>query len=223
MSKPTDKASGPSGGQLTTSAGNPIADNQNSLSAGPRGPLLMQDYQLIEKLAHQNRERIPERPVHAKGWGAHGTLTITGDISKYTKAKALQPGAKTPLILRFSTVAGELGAADAERDVRGFAIKFYTEEGNWDLVGNNTPMFFVRDPIKFPDFIHTQKRTPQDNMKSPAMMWDFWSLNPESLHQVTMLFSDRGTPDGYRHMDGFGSHTYSMINSAGTRVFCKWH
>ena len=150
MSKSTDNSSKPSSDQLTTSAGNPIADNQNSLSAGPRGPLLMQDYQLIEKLAHQNRERIPERPVHAKGWGAHGTLTITGDIAKYTKAKVLQPGAKTALILRFSTVAGELGAADAERDVRGFAIKFYTEEGNWDLVGNNTPVFFVRDPYKLP-------------------------------------------------------------------------
>ncbi len=145
---------------LTTSAGNPIADNQNSLSAGPHGPLLLQDYQLIEKLAHQNRERIPERVVHAKGWGAHGTLTVTGDISSYTKAKVLQPGAKTDLILRFSTVAGELGAADAERDVRGFALKFYTPEGNWDLVGNNTPVFFIRDPLKFPDFIRTQKRHP---------------------------------------------------------------
>jgi catalase len=168
MSKPTDNSSKPSGNQLTTTAGNPVADNQNALSAGPRGPLLMQDYQLIEKLAHQNRERIPERPVHAKGWGAHGTLTISGDISKYTKAKVLQPGAKTDLILRFSTVAGELGAADAERDVRGFAIKFYTEEGNWDLVGNNTPVFFVRDPYKFPDFIHTQKRHPRNGPDAPV-------------------------------------------------------
>src|SRR5712675_1825624 len=180
MSKSTDNPSKPSGDRLTTSAGNPIADNQNALSAGPRGPLLLQDYQLIEKLAHQNRERIPERPVHAKGWGAYGTLTITRDISKYTYAKALQPGAKTPLILRFSTVAGELGAADAERDVRGFAIKFYTEEGNWDLVGNNTPVFFVRDPYKFPDFIHTQKRHPRTNLRSPTAMWDFWSLSPET-------------------------------------------
>jgi catalase len=145
---------------LTTTAGAPVADNQNSITAGPRGPVLLQDYQLIEKLAHQNRERIPERTVHAKGWGAHGTLTITGDLSKYTKAKVLQPGAKTEMIARFSTVAGELGAADAERDVRGFALKFYTEDGNWDLVGNNTPVFFVRDPYKFPDFIHTQKRHP---------------------------------------------------------------
>src|SRR5882672_12848920 len=153
---------------LTTSGGAPVVDNQNSMTAGPRGPLLMQDYQLIEKLAHQNRERIPERTVHAKGWGAHGTLAITGDISKYTKAKVLQPGAKTPMIARFSTVAGELGAADAERDVRGFAIKFYTEEGNWDLVGNNTPVFFIRDPYKFPDFIHTQKRHPKTNLRSPT-------------------------------------------------------
>src|SRR6266436_2163959 len=190
MSKPTDSSPKPSGDRLTTSAGNPIADNQNSLSAGPRGPLLLQDYQLIEKLAHQNRERIPERPVHAKGWGARGTLTISGDISKYTRAKVLQPGARTALILRFSAVAGELSAADAERDVRGFAIKFYTEEGNWDLVGNNTPVFFVRDPYKFPDFIHTQKRHPKTNLRSPTAMWDFWSLSPESLHQVTILMSD---------------------------------
>src|ERR1700675_188002 len=209
--------------QLTTSAGNPIADNQNSLSAGARGPLLLQDYQLIEKLAHQNRERIPERPVHAKGWGAHGTLTISGDITKYTKAKVLQPGAKTPLILRFSTVAGEMGAADAERDVRGFAVKFYTEEGNWDLVANNTPVFFIRDPSKFPDFIHTQKRNPQTNLKDPDMFWDFLSLTPESLHQVTILFSDRGTPDGYRHMDGFSSHTFSLINRKNELFYVKWH
>jgi catalase len=223
MSKPTDNVSNLSGSQLTTSAGNPIADNQNSLSAGPRGPLLLQDYQLIEKLAHQNRERIPERPVHAKGWGAYGTLTITGDISKYTKAKVLQPGAKTPLLLRFSTVAGELGAADAERDVRGFAIKFYTEEGNWDLVGNNTPVFFIRDPYKFPDFIHTQKRHPKTNLRSPTAMWDFWSLSPESLHQVTILMSDRGLPTSVRHVNGYGSHTYSLINAAGERVWVKFH
>ena len=208
---------------LTTTAGNPISDNQNSLTAGPRGPVLMQDYQLIEKLAHQNRERIPERVVHAKGWGAHGTLTITGDISKYTKAKALQPGAQTPMIARFSTVAGELGAADAERDVRGFALKFYTPEGNWDLVGNNTPVFFVRDPYKFPDFIHTQKRHPKTNLRSPTAMWDFWSLSPESLHQVTILFSDRGLPVGVRNMNGYGSHTYSFINEAGERFWVKFH
>lgn len=207
---------------LTTSAGAPIADNQNSLTAGDRGPVLMQDYQLMEKLAHQNRERIPERVVHAKGWGAHGTLTITGDISKYTRAKALQPGAETPLVLRFSTVAGELGAADAERDVRGFAMKFYTEEGNWDLVGNNTPVFFVRDPYKFPDFIHTQKRHPKTNLRSPTAMWDFWSLSPESLHQVTILMSDRGLPVSPMHMNGYGSHTYSLWNG-DERYWVKFH
>jgi catalase len=209
--------------QLTTTAGAPVADNQNSLTAGPRGPVLLQDYILLEKLAHQNRERIPERPVHAKGWGAHGTLTITGDISKYTRAKALQPGAVTPMIARFSTVAGELGAADAERDVRGFALKFYTEEGNWDLVGNNTPVFFVRDPYKFPDFIHTQKRHPQTNMRSPTAMWDFWSLSPESLHQVTILMSDRGLPISPMHMNGYGSHTYSFWNEKGERFWVKFH
>ncbi len=194
---------------LTTTAGAPVPDNQNSVTAGERGPLLLQDYQLIEKLAHQNRERIPERVVHAKGWGAYGTLKITGDISKYTIAKALQPGKETPMLARFSTVAGEQGAADAERDVRGYALKFYTEEGNWDLVGNNTPVFFVRDPYKFADFIHTQKRHPKTNMRSPTAMWDFWSLSPESLHQVTILMSDRGLPVSPMHMNGYGSHTYS--------------
>lgn len=208
---------------LTTTAGAPIADNQNSLSAGPRGPLLLQDYQLIEKLAHQNRERIPERVVHAKGSGAYGTLTITGDISRYTRAKALQPGARTDALLRFSTVAGERGAADAERDVRGFALKFYTEDGNWDLVGNNTPVFFIRDPLKFPDFIRTQKRHPATNLRSPTAMWDFWSLSPESLHQVTILFSDRGLPQSYRHVNGYGSHTYSLWNDAGERHWVKFH
>jgi catalase len=209
--------------KLTTAAGAPIADNQNSMSAGPRGPLLLQDYQLIEKLAHQNRERIPERTVHAKGWGAFGTLTVTGDISKYTKAKVLQPGAKTDMIARFSTVAGELGAADAERDVRGFSLKFYTSEGNWDLVGNNTPVFFVRDALKFPDFIHTQKRHPKTNMRSPTAMWDFWSLSPESLHQVTILMSDRGLPVSVRHMNGYGSHTFSLINAKNERFWVKFH
>ncbi|PIQ43335.1 MAG: catalase [Gammaproteobacteria bacterium CG11_big_fil_rev_8_21_14_0_20_46_22] len=209
--------------QLTTTAGAPIGDNQNSLTAGERGPVLLQDYQLIEKLAHQNRERIPERVVHAKGWGAYGTLKITGDISQYTKAKVLQPGSQTPMLARFSTVAGELGAADAERDVRGFALKFYTEEGNWDLVGNNTPVFFVRDPYKFPDFIHTQKRHPKTNLRSPKAMWDFWSLSPESLHQVTILMSDRGIPASPMHMNGYGSHTYSLINEAGERFWVKFH
>jgi catalase len=209
---------------LTTTAGNPIADNQNSLTAGARGPVLMQDYQLIEKLAHQNRERIPERPVHAKGWGAHGTLTITHDITKYTRAAPFaKVGKQTPMIARFSTVAGELGAADAERDVRGFALKFYTEEGNWDLVGNNTPVFFVRDPYKFPDFIHTQKRHPRTNLRSPTAMWDFWSLSPESLHQVTILMSDRGLPTDVRHINGYGSHTYSFINAQNERFWVKFH
>ena len=209
---------------LTTSAGAPVADNQNSLTAGPRGPVLLQDYQLLEKLAHQNRERIPERPVHAKGWGAHGTLTITGDITQYSKAALFsEVGKKTPMIARFSTVAGELGAADAERDVRGFALKFYTEEGNWDMVGNNTPVFFVRDAYKFPDFIHTQKRHPRTNLRSPTAMWDFWSLSPESLHQVTILMSDRGLPRDVRHINGYGSHTYSFINAKNERVWVKFH
>ena len=209
--------------RMTTTAGAPIADNQNSITAGARGPVLLQDYQLIEKLAHQNRERIPERVVHAKGWGAHGTLTITEDISKYTRAKALQKGASTPMLARFSTVAGELGAADNERDVRGFALKFYTEEGNWDLVGNNTPVFFLRDPYKFPDFIHTQKRHPRSNLRSPTAMWDYWSLSPEALHQVTILMSDRGCPTTPMQMNGYGSHTYSLINDAGERFWVKFH
>ncbi|WP_430389037.1 catalase [Dyella sp. 20L07] len=208
---------------LTTSSGAPVPDNQNSLTAGPRGPLLVQDHQLFEKHAHFNRERIPERVVHAKGSAAHGTLTITHDITKYTRAQVFKPGTKTPMFLRFSTVAGERGAADAERDVRGFAIKFYTEEGNWDLVGNNTPVFFVRDPYKFPDFIHTQKRDPRTNMRSATAMWDFWSLSPESLHQVTILMSDRGLPASLRHMHGFGSHTYSFWNDQGERFWVKFH
>jgi catalase len=210
--------------RLTTTAGAPIADNQNSLTAGSRGPVLIQDYQLVEKLAHQNRERIPERTVHAKGWGAHGTFTVTHDISKYTRARLFESiGKKTEVIARFSNVAGELGAADAERDVRGFSVKYYTEEGNWDLVGNNTPVFFVRDAIKFPDFIHTQKRHPKTNLRSATAMWDFWSLSPESLHQVTILFSDRGLPVGVRNMHGFGSHTFSFINAQMERFWVKFH
>jgi catalase len=209
---------------LTSTAGAPVADNQNALTAGPRGPVLLQDYHLIEKLAHQNRERIPERVVHAKGWGAFGTLTITHDISRYTCAKLFsEVGKQTPMLARFSTVAGEQGAADAERDVRGFALKFYTEEGNWDLVGNNTPVFFIRDPLKFPDFIHTQKRHPRTNLRSPTAMWDFWSLSPESLHQVTILMSDRGIPQTPMHMNGYGSHTYSFWNEAGERSWIKFH
>ena len=209
---------------MTTSAGAPIADNQNSLTAGARGPALLQDWQLIEKLAHQNRERIPERVVHAKGWGAHGTFTVTQDVTRFTRAKLFaEIGKKTEVIARFSTVAGEMGAADAERDVRGFALKFYTEEGNWDLVGNNTPVFFVRDPLKFPDFIRTQKRHPRTNLRSPTAMWDFWSLSPESLHQVTILMSDRGLPAAPMHMNGYGSHTYGFWNEAGERFWVKFH
>ncbi|WP_455184981.1 catalase [Azospirillum palustre] len=209
---------------LTTSFGQPVPDNQNSLSAGPRGPLLLQDFHLIEKLAHFNRERIPERVVHAKGAGAYGTFRVTRDVTAWTKAAFLSGvGKETEVFLRFSTVGGEKGSADAARDPRGFAVKFYTEEGNYDLVGNNTPVFFLRDPLKFPDFIHTQKRNPATNLKDPTAMWDFFSLSPETMHQLTILFSDRGTPRGYRHMDGFGSHTFSWINAANERFWVKYH
>ena len=209
---------------LTTASGAPVADNQNSRSAGPRGPLLLDDFHLLEKLAHFNRENIPERRVHAKGSGAYGTFTVTQDITALSSARLFSDiGKRTEIFLRFSTVGGERGSADTERDPRGFAVKFYTEEGNWDIVGNNTPVFFIRDPLKFPDFIHTQKRHPQTNLKSAQMMWDFWSHSPEALHQVTILFSDRGIPDGYRHMHGFGSHTYSLISSTGERTWVKWH
>ena len=210
--------------KLTTSAGIPVGDNQNSLSAGPRGPLLLQDFHLVEKLAQFNRERIPERVVHAKGSAAYGTFTVTRDISKYTSAKLFyKVGKQTSVFLRFSTVGGARGSADTDRDPRGFAVKFYTEEGNWDMVGNNTPVFFIRDPSKFPDFIHTQKRDPQTNLKSPTTIWDFWSISPQSLHQVTILFSDRGTPDGYRYMHGFSSHTFSLVNAKGELFWVKWH
>jgi len=210
--------------KLTTASGIPYVENENSMTLGPRGPILLQDFILHEKMAHFNRERIPERVVHAKGSGAYGTFTVTHDISKYTRAKVFNAiGKETKVFLRFSTVGGEKGSADTERDPRGFAIKFYTEEGNWDLVGNNTPVFFIKDPKKFGDFIHTQKRDPYTNCKSATMMWDFWSLNPESLHQVTILMSDRGTPYGYRHMDGFGSHTFSLINADNERFWVKFH
>ena len=209
---------------LTTASGIPVADNQNSITAGPRGPLLAQDFHLFEKLAHFHRERIPERVVHAKGAGAFGTFTVTHDITKYSKAKLFSKiGKKTDVFLRFSTVAGERGSADTVRDVRGFALKFYTEEGNWDMTGNNTPVFFVRDPLKFSDFIHTQKREPQTNLKNETMWWDFWSLCPEALHQITILFSDRGTPKGYAHVNGYGSHTYSFINAKDERFWVKFH
>jgi catalase len=210
--------------KLTTTSGIPVGDNQNSMTAGPRGPVLLQDFHLLEKMAHFNRERIPERVVHAKGSGAFGTFTVTKDITPYTTALLFQTvGKQTPMLARFSTVGGEKGSADTARDPRGFALKFYTEEGNWDMVGNNTPVFFIRDPLKFGDFIHTQKRVPDTNLKSNTMMWDFWSLSPESLHQVTILMSDRGTPDGYRHMHGFSSHTFSLINAKNERFYVKWH
>lgn len=209
---------------LTTTAGAPMPTNGTSMTAGRRGPVVLNDYQLFEKIAHQNRERIPERVVHAKGWGAHGTFTVTHDISKYTRAKIFsEVGKQTPVLTRFSTVAGEQGAADAERDVRGFTTKFYTEEGNWDLVGNNTPVFFVRDGYKFPDFIRTQKRHPKTNLRSNTAMWDFWSLMPESLHQVTILMSDRGLPVAPMYMNGYGSHTFSFWNDKGERYWVKFH
>jgi catalase len=210
--------------KLTTSWGAPVGDNQNSMTAGSRGPTLIQDVHLLEKLAHFNRERVPERVVHAKGAGAHGYFEVTNDVKKYTKANFLSDvGKRTPLFVRFSTVAGENGSADTVRDPRGFAVKFYTEEGNYDLVGNNTPVFFIRDAIKFPDFIHTQKRHPQTHLKNPNAIWDFWSLSPESLHQVTILMSDRGIPATFRHMHGFGSHTFKWVNAEGDGVWVKYH
>src|SRR3981189_1265196 len=211
--------------KMTTDAGRPVGDNQNSLTVGPRGPIVFEDFLLFEKMAHFNRERIPERVVHAKGSGAFGHFVCTSkEINKYTTAKLFSAvGKKTPTFIRFSTVGGEKGSADTERDPRGFALKFYTEEGNWDMVGNNTPVFFIRDPLKFGDFIHTQKRDPETNLNSPPMMWDFWSLSPESLHQVTILFSDRGTPHGYRHMNGYSSHTYSLITAKNELFYVKWH
>ncbi|ASK61243.1 catalase [Virgibacillus phasianinus] len=210
--------------RLTTASGAPVGDNQNSITAGSRGPVLIQDVHLLEKLAHFNRERVPERVVHAKGAGAHGYFEVTNDLSKYTKAAFLsEVGKRTPMFARFSTVAGELGSADTVRDPRGFALKFYTEEGNYDLVGNNTPIFFIQDAIKFPDFIHTQKRNPKTNLKDPNMVWDFWSLSPESLHQVTYLHGDRGIPATLRHMNGYGSHTFKWVNDQGEPSWVKYH
>ncbi|ORX66611.1 catalase [Linderina pennispora] len=211
-------------GTLTTGNGNPVTNNQTTQTAGFYGPALLQDFHLIDKLAHFDRERIPERVVHAKGAGAHGYFELTKDLSHLTCAKFLSGvGKRTPIFTRFSTVGGELGSADTARDPRGFAVKFYTEEGNWDMVGNNTPIFFIRDPLKFPDFIHTQKRDPQTHLKSPTMMWDFWSLVPESLHQVTILMSNRGTPDGFRHMHGYSSHTLRLVAEDGSSHYVKWH
>uniref|UniRef100_A0A8C4V071 Catalase n=1 Tax=Falco tinnunculus TaxID=100819 RepID=A0A8C4V071_FALTI len=209
---------------LTTGAGNPVGDKLNILTVGPRGPLLVQDVVFTDEMAHFDRERIPERVVHAKGAGAFGYFEVTHDITQYCKAKVFEHiGKRTPIAIRFSTVAGESGSADTVRDPRGFAMKFYTEEGNWDLVGNNTPIFFIRDAMLFPSFIHTQKRNPQTHLKDPDMVWDFWSLRPESLHQVSFLFSDRGIPDGYRHMNGYGSHTFKLVNASGRPVYCKFH
>ncbi|WP_086930740.1 catalase [Agarilytica rhodophyticola] len=210
--------------KLTTVAGCPVADNQNVKTAGPRGPQLLEDVWFLEKLAHFDREVIPERRMHAKGSGAYGVFTVTHDITCYTRAKIFsEVGKKTELFTRFTTVAGERGAADAERDIRGFAVKFYTEEGNWDLVGNNTPVFFLRDPLKFPDLNHAVKRDPRTNMRSAENNWDFWTSLPEALHQITIVMSDRGIPETYRHMHGFGSHTFSMINKDNERVWVKFH
>ncbi|KGT91870.1 catalase [Erwinia typographi] len=209
---------------LTTAAGAPVAHNNNVMTAGRRGPMLLQDVWFLEKLAHFDREVIPERRMHAKGSGAYGTFTVTQDITRFTRAKIFAGvGKKTELFIRFSTVAGERGGADAERDIRGFSLKFYTEEGNWDLVGNNTPVFYLRDPLKFPDLNHVVKRDPRTNLRNPTYKWDFFSQLPESLHQLTIDFSDRGLPDSYRHIHGFGSHTYSFINDQQERFWVKFH
>lgn len=210
--------------KLTTRTGSPVADNQNIQTAGKRGPALLQDVWFLEKMAHFDREVIPERRMHAKGSGAYGTFTVTNDITKYTMADLFsEVGKKTDMFARFSTVAGERGAADAERDIRGFALKFYTKQGNWDLVGNNTPVFFMRDPLKFPDLNHAVKRDPKTNLRSANNNWDFWTLLPEAIHQVTIVMSDRGIPKSYRHMHGFGSHTFSLINKDGVRHWVKFH
>src|SRR5436853_531059 len=210
--------------KLTTAAGAPVANNQDSLTAGPRGPMLLQDLWHLEKMAHFNREVIPERRMHAKGSGAFGTFTVTGDITRYTRAKVFSDiGKQTEVFARFSTVAGERGAADAERDIRGFAVKFYTEDGNWDIVGNNTPVFFFRDPLRFSDLNHAIKRDPRTGLRSADNNWDFWSLLHEALHQVTIIMSDRGIPKSFRNMHLFGSHTFSMINAANERTWVKFH
>nr|AEP83810.1 catalase [Haliotis diversicolor] len=209
---------------LTTGTGAPVGRKTATMTVGPRGPVLLQDFVFTDEMAHFNRERIPERVVHAKGAGAFGYFEVTHDITRYCKAKVFEHvGKRTPMAVRFSTVGGEKGSADTARDPRGFAMKFYTEDGNWDLVGNNTPIFFIRDPMLFPSFIHTQKRNPVINLKDPDMFWDFITLRPETSHQVSFLFSDRGTPDGYRHMNGYGSHTFKLVNARGESVYCKFH
>lgn len=208
---------------LTTAGGAPVADSQHSITAGPHGPVLLQDYQMAEKLAYLARERIPERVLHAKGAAAFGTLRITGDIARHTRARVFQPGQRTPVLVRFSGLTGERGCADAERDMRGFALKAYTEEGNWDLVGSHLPVACIRDPQKFPDLVRALKRHPVSHLRSPTAIWDFWSLSPESIHQIVMLFSDRGLPRGYRHMHGYGAHAFGLVNDAGERVWVKFH
>ena len=207
----------------TTNSGAPVASDAHALSVGSDGPIVLHDHYLVEKLAQFNRERVPERVVHAKGGGAFGTLRVTNDVSAYTRAALFQPGVETEMLARFSSVAGELGSPDTWRDPRGFALKFYTSEGNYDLVGNNTPVFFIRDGIKFPDFIHSQKRLPGSHLRDNDMQWDFWSLSPETAHQVTWLMGDRGLPSSWRHMDGVGSHTYQLINAGGERFWVNYH
>src|SRR5690625_3003469 len=207
----------------TKDGGQPVASDEHSLTVGPDGPVVLHDHYLVEKLAQFNRERVPERVVHAKGGGAFGELHVTEDMSKYTRAALFQQGVKTPMMARFSSVAGELGSPDTWRDVRGFALKFYTTEGNLDIVGNNTPIFFLRDGIKFPDFIRSQKRLPHTNLRDADMQWDFWTQSPESIHQVSYLMGDRGLPKSWRHMNGYGSHTYQWINKDGERFWVKYH
>ncbi|MDE3070540.1 MAG: catalase, partial [Acidobacteriota bacterium] len=208
----------------TTDAGIPASSDERSLTVGPGGPTVLHDHYLVQKMQHFNRERVPERVVHAKGGGAHGFLEVTEDVREYTRASFLsEVGKRTPLFVRFSTVAGEQGHPDTVRDPRGFAVKLYTEEGNFDLVGNNTPVFFIRDASKFSDFIHSQKRLPDSGLRSNEMQWDFWTLSPESAHQVAILMSDRGTPRTWRHMNGYGSHTFSWVNAEGRRFWVKYH
>ena len=215
----TDKKTPPT----TTDAGIPVASDEHSLTVGRDGPIVLNDHYLLEQMANFNRERIPERQPHAKGSGAFGHFEVTEDVSKYTRAAVFQPGAKTDTLMRFSTVAGERGSPDTWRDPRGFSIKFYTSEGNYDMVGNNTPVFFIRDPMKFQHFIRSQKRRADNGLRDHDMQWDFWSLSPESAHQVTWLMGDRGIPKSYRHMDGFSSHTYMWINADGEKFWVKYH
>ncbi|HEX9342829.1 MAG TPA: catalase [Actinomycetota bacterium] len=224
MSDRSERSDGQRPPATTTDAGIPAPSDEHSLTVGPSGPILLHDHYLIQKMAQFNRERVPERVVHAKGGGAHGFFELTEDASQWCKADFLaRRGTRTPVFVRFSTVAGELGSADTVRDPRGFAIKFYTNEGNYDLVGNNTPIFFVRDPQKFQDFIHSQKRRPDTNTRDHNMQWDFWTLSPESAHQVTFLMSDRGTPRTWRHMHGFSSHTFLWVNAGGEKFWVKYH